>query len=81
MDRKEVLKSLKKIEATRRDILDLFSKNDIEANEALSLISGLLIQFYCGLVEGESREDFVRILLQCYDAHQLLHDDDEETVH
>lgn len=81
MDRKEVLKSLKKIETTRNEILDLFTKNDIEANEALSLISGLLIQFYCGLVENESKENFIRVLEQCYDAYQLLHDDDEETVH
>lgn len=81
MDRKEIAKSIKKIETTRNEILDLFTKNDIEANEALSLISGMLIQFYCGLVENESKENFMHTLEQCYDAFQLLHGSDEETVH
>ena len=81
MIRNEILKSIEKIESTRRDILDLLMKNDIEANEALSLISGMLIQFYCGLVENESKESFLNTLEQCYDAYQLLHGSDEETVH
>lgn len=81
MNRNEILKSIEKIESTRRDILDLLMKNDIEANEALSLMTGMLIQFYCGLVENVSRDNFIGTLTQCYDAFQSLHGDEEETVH
>lgn len=81
MNTEEMEHAVEKIEATRHSIIDLMAENDIEPNEALSLLSGMLIQFYCGLVEDASRDNFVGTITECYDAYTLLSSEPEGSIH
>ena len=81
MNDKEMEYAVKKIEATRHNIIELMAENDIEPNEALSLLSGMLVQFYCGLVEDASRDNFVGTMTECYDAFSLLSSEPEGSIH
>ena len=73
--------SVERIEATRRDMIDAMAENEIEAKEALSLLSGMLVQFYCELVENQSRENFISTMSQCFDAYQFITAEPEGGIH
>ena len=72
--------SVEKMDAARKDIIGLFIENDMEPNEALSLLSGMLVQIYYDMVENNSRENFVNIMGQCYDTFQLIEAEPEGTI-
>ena len=69
---KDIEASLEKLEATRKGVIGLFIENEMEPNEALTLLTGLLTQVYFDMVENNSRENFVNIIGQCYDAFLLM---------
>ena len=73
--------SADKIDNTRYAIIELMDEHDIQANEALSLLSGMLVQFYRGLVENQSRDNFVSVMTQCYDVYDLIETEPEGSVH
>lgn len=67
-------KKLDKIEAARVGILDTFMElmeHRILPNEALTCLAELLIQIYVEMVTDKSKENFVAIMDQCFDAYEL----------
>lgn len=64
-----------KIEEGRLAILNMLMANEFEADEALTMLSGMLVQFYVGLVQDQTREKFVDTLGQVYDTFELLSKD------
>lgn len=64
-------KQLDKIEAARVGILDTFIEHRILSNEALTCLAGLLIQVYVEMMTDKSKEKFVEIMGQCFDAYEL----------
>ena len=61
-----------KLDAVRRDLLHSMAENELEPNEALTLLTSVLIQIYGTFVENNSRENFVNILGQSYDTYALI---------
>lgn len=80
MNAEEIHDVVERMEATRCDMIEAMAENEIEPNEVLSLLSGMLIQFYCELVEDPSRDNFVNTLTQCFDAYTLLHAEPKGSV-
>ena len=78
---KDIEASLEKIESTRRGVIGLFIENDMEPNEALTLLTGLLTQIYHDVVADRSRENFTSTIGQCYDAFLLLNSETDGSVH
>ena len=72
--------SVEKMDATRKEIIGLFIENEMEPNEALSLLSGMLVQIYYDMVDNNSRENFTDVMTQCYDAFLLLNSEPEGTI-
>ena len=62
-------KRLDTIEAARIGILDTFVDNRVGPEEALTCLTGLLVQVYVQMVNDNSRENFLNIMGQCYDAY------------
>ena len=73
--------SAEKIDNTRYAIIEVMDEHDIQANEALSLLSGMLVQFYRELVENQSRDNFLSVMTQCYDVYDLIETESEGSVH
>lgn len=73
--------SVEKMDAARKDIIGLFIENEVDPQEALSLLSGMLVQIYYDMVENNSRENFTDVMTQCYDAFLLLNSEPEGSVH
>ena len=71
-------KKLDKIEAARVGILDTFIEHQMNPDEALTCLSGLLIQIYIEMVTDKRKEKFVEIMGQCFDAY--LETKQEETM-
>ena len=78
---KDVGESLGRIESARKDVIGSFIENELEPNEALTLLTGLLTQIYFDMVQNNSRENFVNIIGQCYDSFLLLNAEPEGSVH
>ena len=78
---KDVEASMEKIEAARKGVIGLFIENEMEPNEALTLLTGLLTQIYFDMVQNNTRENFVNTIGQCYDAFLLLNAEPEGSVH
>ena len=78
---KDVEASMEKIEAARKGVIELFIENEMEPNEALTLLTGLLTQIYFDMVQNNSRENFVNVIGQCYDSFLLLNAEPEGSVH
>lgn len=81
MNDTEMMHSVEKIATTRQEILRILLENDIEANEALSLMSGMLIEFYDGLVEDATKQRFLKTIGECYDSFLLIRTPAEGSVH
>jgi len=64
-------KKLDKIEAARVGILDTFIEHRMTAEEGLTCLSGLMIQIYVEMVTDKSKEKFIDIMGQCFDAYEL----------
>ena len=77
---RDVDASIEKIDSVRKDIIGLFIENNMEPNEALSLLSGMLVQIYYDMVENNSRDNFTDIMSQCYDAFVLINSEPEGTI-
>lgn len=60
---------LNQIETARVGILDTFIENKIQPDEAMTCLTGLLIQVFKGMVRNNDRETFLHIMGQCFDAH------------
>ena len=73
--------SVEKLESVRRELVDLFIKHEIDPQEALSLLSGFLVQIYQDVVENNSRENFTDVMTQCYDAFTLIAAETDGGVH
>lgn len=71
-------KKLDKIEAARVGILDTFMEHRMTAEEGLTCLSGLMIQVYYDTVTDKSKEKFIDIMGQCFDAY--LETKQEETM-
>lgn len=71
-------KKLDKIEAARVGILDTFMEHRMTAEEGLTCLSGLMIQIYVEMVTDKSKEKFIDIMGQCFDAY--LETKQEETM-
>jgi len=71
-------KQLDKIEAARVGILDTFMEHRMTAGEGLTCLSGLMIQVYYDTVTDKSKEKFIDIMGQCFDAY--LETKQEETM-
>ena len=78
---KDYSESIEKIDAVRKDIVNLFIENEVAPNEALSLLSGLLVHIYYDVVENNSRDNFTEVMTQCYDAFTLITEESEGSVH
>ena len=74
----ELKKKLDRIEAARDGILDTFIDQRIGADEGLTCLSGLMIQVYYDTVTDKSKERFLDIMGQCFDAY--LETKQEETL-
>lgn len=72
--------SVEKMDAARKDIIGLFIENEVDPQEALSLLSGMLVQIYYDMVENNSRENFTDVMAQCYDAFLLINSEPEGTI-
>ena len=72
--------SLEKMDATRKELIGLFIENNVDPQEALSLLSGMLIQIYFDMVENNSRDNFTNVMAQCYDAYHLMESEPEGTI-
>ena len=72
--------SVEKMDATRKEIIGLFIENNMEPNEALSLLSGMLVQIYYDMVENTSRDHFTDMMTLCYDAFLLINSEPEGTI-
>ncbi len=77
---RDVDASIEKMESVRKDIMGLCIENNMEPNEALSLLSGMLVQIYYDMVENNSRDNFTDIMSQCYDAFVLINSEPEGTI-
>lgn len=77
----EMQHSVEKIATARQEILQMLFDNDVEANEALSLLSGMLIEFYDGLVEDATKQRFLKTIGECYDSFLLIRTPGEGSVH
>lgn len=68
-DREQVIERL---DAVRRDLLHSMAENEMEPDEALTLLTSMLTQIYYNFVENNSRENFTDILGQSYDTYALI---------
>lgn len=68
-DREQVIERL---DAVRRDLLHSMAENEMEPDEALTLLTSMLTQIYYNFVEDNSRENFTDILGQSYDTYALI---------
>ena len=64
----------------RKDLFASMHENDIEPNEALTLLTSVLIQIYDNFVENSSRKNLIDVMGQCYDTYQLLNAEPEGGV-
>jgi len=64
-------KYLDKLKAARVGILDTFIEHQMNPDEALTCLSGLMIQIYVEMVTDKSKEKFIDIMGQCFDAYEL----------
>lgn len=71
-------KKLDKIEAARVGVLETFMEHRMTAEEGLTCLSGLMIQVYYDTVTDKSKEKFIDIMGQCFDAY--LETKQEETM-
>jgi len=62
-------KKLDKIEAARVGVLETFMEHRMTAEEGLTCLSGLMIQVYYDTVTDKSKEKFIDIMGQCFDAY------------
>lgn len=68
-DREQVIERL---DAVRRDLLHSMAENEMEPDEALTLLTSMLTHIYYNFVENNSRENFTDILGQSYDTYALI---------
>ena len=80
MNREKLEQAVERINVTRREIIDAMDENGIAPNEALSLLSGMLVEFYSEMVVDANREDFISTLGQCFDTYTLLNAEPEGSV-
>lgn len=71
-------KKLDKIESARVGVLETFMEHRMTAEEGLTCLSGLMIQVYYDTVTDKSKEKFIDIMGQCFDAY--LETKQEETM-
>ena len=76
-DREHVIR---KLDAVRRDLLHSMAEHDVEAHEALALLTSMLTQVYCGFVENPSREHFTDALGESYDTYVLLNAEPQGSI-
>lgn len=72
--------SIEKINAVRKEIIGLFIENEVDPQEALSLLSGMLVNIYHDVVENNSRDNFTGVMTQCYDAFVLINSEPEGSI-
>lgn len=72
--------SIEKIDSVRKEIIGLFIENEVDPQEALSLLSGMLVNIYHDVVENNSRDNFTNVMTQCYDAFVLISSEPEGTI-
>ena len=72
--------SVEKMDAARKEIIGLFIEKSVDPQEALSLLSGMLVQIYFDMVENNSRDNFTNVMAQCYDAYHLMEAEPEGSI-
>lgn len=77
----EVDAVMEKIEAMRTGVIDVLADNRATPEEAMTLLSGLLLMVYHQVVNDKSRENFVNVMTQCYDTLVLMTEEPEGSVH
>ena len=61
-----------RLDNVRRDLLHSMAENEMEPDEALTLLTSMLTQIYYTFVENNSRDNFTDIVGQSYDAYKLI---------
>jgi len=72
MNREVTEEKLKRMDAVKHDLLMSMTTNDLEPDEALSLLASMLVQIYGGFVVDANKEKFVAVLGKSYDLYTLL---------
>lgn len=72
MNGEPITEKLERMDAVKHDLLMSMTTNDLEPDEALSLLASMLVQIYGGFVVDASKEKFVVVLGKSYDLYTLL---------
>ena len=68
----DIEKRIEAIEAARVGVLDTFIENKIGPEEAMTLLTSLLVTIYEKMAENNDRDNFTNVMGQCYDAYVAL---------
>jgi hypothetical protein len=72
---------VERLDNVRSDLFFSMRENDLQPNEALTLLTSILVQIYDNFVENNSRENLIEVMGLCYDAYVLLNAEPEGGIH
>lgn len=72
---------VERLDNVRSDLFFSMKENELQPNEALTLLTSVLVQIYENFVENNSKENLLDVMGQCYDAYVLLNAEPEGGIH
>jgi hypothetical protein len=61
-----------RLDNVRVDLFSSMSENELRPNEALTLLTSVLVQIFTEFAENNTRQNFTDVLGRCYDAYALV---------